>query len=238
MDLRSVDKLTERMSIPSISILPSFELVLLGEESSSSTRSNVSSRLDFPLPVRPTTPRVVPGLTSKFKFFRTCGEDSPYRTETLRNLIPPLQGQLVFWIATSTVGDRRRLPALRLIWGKDDPGADNSCGIFRGIFVAVFSIPELSKVVALWVDCKSVNSLALNTDIICVSDSVKHRTAQFKSPVMDSACVSPHPVDPAVIIVPEERRIMNMDAMADKNTMILPKNSNRTESHRSRFLRP
>mmetsp|Transcript_5886 Transcript_5886/g.14658 ORF Transcript_5886/g.14658 Transcript_5886/m.14658 type:complete len:275 (+) Transcript_5886:694-1518(+) len=61
-------------------------------EQGSTIRIRDSSRLLFPLPVRPQIPRLVPAGTDKDTFFSTSGSSSRYRSDTSANSTRPLVG--------------------------------------------------------------------------------------------------------------------------------------------------
>ena len=73
-DSRSPWRLRDLISTPSIVMLPT--------PSTSTRRNKVRSRDDLPLPVLPTTPRVVPAGISTETLRRTRGDDGVYLMDT------------------------------------------------------------------------------------------------------------------------------------------------------------
>mmetsp|Transcript_635 Transcript_635/g.1157 ORF Transcript_635/g.1157 Transcript_635/m.1157 type:complete len:277 (-) Transcript_635:415-1245(-) len=211
---------TDRISTPSIVMLP--------PPSISASRNKVSSKLLLPDPVLPTTPKVVPGGIVIVTCFKTKGEIGLYRMDTFLNWMPPFHGH-----PDLTKGSSLRGPADTLTFASSfsraSPTFSFSLGILgRGTFLdsTLFgSFPFTS------VESRSVSSVILDTLIIWVSKSVKHRTAHVRRPVMESACVRPQPADPALS---RPARVKKMEASADINTTIFPKVSKRIDSHRSK----
>jgi len=74
------------MLIPSISILP---------EQSSTILDIERHMVDFPAPVRPTTPTLVPGSTTKLRFLSTSSVVGRYLKEALKNSIWPTDGHFL-----------------------------------------------------------------------------------------------------------------------------------------------
>mmetsp|Transcript_18428 Transcript_18428/g.27309 ORF Transcript_18428/g.27309 Transcript_18428/m.27309 type:complete len:207 (+) Transcript_18428:1602-2222(+) len=197
--------------------------------STSASRNRVNNKLDFPLPVRPTTPRVVPGGTSISTFSSTNGDSSLYLMETLWNSTLPLQGHPDATKAVSDDGELERRHCSEYNDCKASPAFCFSSGIF--LFDDFFSLSNLSLPTDASSESRLVNSFTLIMLIIFVSKSVKQRTAQVRRPVIDNACVSPHPADPAFNL-PVRVRSTVADAVA--NTIKLPRVSSLMESHRSR----
>ena len=83
---RSPCKLSDRMSIPSIVIEESLS------PSISTSRKRVNNNDDFPDPVLPTMPSVVPAGTLAVTFFSTRDDDGLYRIDTFLNSMEPFQG--------------------------------------------------------------------------------------------------------------------------------------------------
>mmetsp|Transcript_22794 Transcript_22794/g.41911 ORF Transcript_22794/g.41911 Transcript_22794/m.41911 type:complete len:238 (-) Transcript_22794:468-1181(-) len=76
------------MSVPSTLTMPD-------PSSSSIVRRSTLNTVDFPLPVRPTMPTLLPGSTLKLTLFSTSGKSSLYLRETLSNSTCPDAGQLL-----------------------------------------------------------------------------------------------------------------------------------------------
>mmetsp|Transcript_10720 Transcript_10720/g.22648 ORF Transcript_10720/g.22648 Transcript_10720/m.22648 type:complete len:256 (-) Transcript_10720:498-1265(-) len=195
---------TERISTPSISIRP--------PDSISTIRNRVKRRLLLPEPVRPTTPKVLPGGTERDTRFKTRGDDGLYFIETSLNDIPPFHGQPSARSAFSVAGLAFRLN-------------------FEGTFNAS---PALSISLGILGLCPSsstsVNSLTRWTLIILDSSIVTFLTAQANNPVMARDCVNPHPAEPDFRRPALDRKT---EPTAVTNTMLLPIASKFTDSHRS-----
>mmetsp|Transcript_19660 Transcript_19660/g.40463 ORF Transcript_19660/g.40463 Transcript_19660/m.40463 type:complete len:330 (+) Transcript_19660:480-1469(+) len=189
----------DRISIPSISIVPS--------DSISTIRNRVRSRLLFPDPVRPTTPKVLPGGTERVTPFNTNGADGLYFIETFLNEIPPFHGQPSDWSALSERG-------LALKFS------------FEGFFSAS-PAPSISLGIS---DSMSVISVTRCTLIICDSSMVRFLTAHAINPVIARDCVNPHPAEPDCR---RPARAKNTELTAVMKTILLPIASRVMDSHRS-----
>mmetsp|Transcript_30846 Transcript_30846/g.71074 ORF Transcript_30846/g.71074 Transcript_30846/m.71074 type:complete len:238 (+) Transcript_30846:636-1349(+) len=216
-DSRRVWSETDRISIPSIKMVPPFSI--------STKRKRVNNSDDLPEPVRPTTPRVDPGGTLILTFLRASGDTGLYLMDTSLNSMFPFHGHPLATSAPSSKGDK-------VIFKADDsgymetsasPGFANSFGIF-GLLSDSLKGPLASS------DSKSVISSNRETLIMPVSRSAKQRTPQFIKPVIDKACVTPQPAEPAFSFPIRDK---NTHATAEAKTTMFPRVSIRKDNHLS-----
>lgn len=100
--LRTWVGIRQAKSLPSISMVP--------EETSTIFRM-LSSKVDLPLPVRPTIPIFYLGLIEKFMFWTTVCRLELYLSETSLKIMPPLAKRCiengdytVFWVSYARIG--------------------------------------------------------------------------------------------------------------------------------------
>mmetsp|Transcript_38688 Transcript_38688/g.44182 ORF Transcript_38688/g.44182 Transcript_38688/m.44182 type:complete len:245 (+) Transcript_38688:500-1234(+) len=202
----------DRISTPSISMEPS--------DSISTIRNKVSKRLLFPDPVRPTTPKVLPGGTESDTLFKTSGDDGLYFIDTSLNAIPPFHGQPSNRRAFSVIG-----LALKFNF-EESLSASPALSISLGIWCCFSFLSSLLSSI-------SVISVTLCTLIICDSSEVRFLTAHAINPVIARDCVIPHPAKPGFRRPAFDKKI---ELTAVMNTMLLPIDSNFIDNHRSNAL--
>mmetsp|Transcript_45214 Transcript_45214/g.50681 ORF Transcript_45214/g.50681 Transcript_45214/m.50681 type:complete len:319 (+) Transcript_45214:4172-5128(+) len=208
---------TERISTPSILTLPA--------NSISTIRKRVKRRLLFPDPVRPTTPKVLPGGTDNVTRFKTNGDEGLYFIDTFLNSTPPFHGQPSRSNALSVIGDGLRFNSEGKLTFSASPALFISLGI-----AYLFSIPSF---LLSFLESISVNSLTRVTLIICDSSAVRFLTAHAIKPVIARLCVNPQAAEP------DWRRpvlVKKIELMAVMNTMVLPIASKFIDSQRSSAL--